>query len=256
MSTGRIIALIGGGLALTLAAVLAIAVFSGANPFGKIARLGDERREATIRRELLGAGYATYPAIAEHFPAEFDAMVTELAQAQADGADAATIGQRASGLLADIRRRHAAGLATAPAGPLRAIAELSLPLHTRVREAEGRETCNAFAIGGGAVLTRRSRTYTADIDAIGARLFAAMAAGEAADGTTPDTASDADWAVLSERALAAGLAQEALDDIAAQDPSRGDLCPTVVAMLEAILAMDGPVQERLLRGFAYAMAAN
>ena len=149
----------------------------------------DELALADFEREVRKYGITLYETIKEELPDEYEAFAREMIAVTAAGGDEGY--QKATALVAALRRKHAAQIQKAPDSVTSEILRLTVDLLKAVQQRESDALCAKVASQGGAALDPDDHFYqdffdrgaTATFRAIGAGLRNAASFREATDPT-------------------------------------------------------------------------
>ncbi len=193
--------------------------------------------------------------LADDFPNEFAALSASFAiiYAGPDATQNAVAGGRA---IADLGARFVTQIHQAPAADLLGLVKQMRGLHALVLKQAGPKICGGFSSGGSGVLYAAgiAGQYMGALDALSAAFFKAVAHAKAHP-TTTLVPVDADWKLAAQRIMADGGKQSFIDVIAKGDSKDPEICPAMVALLQAVTELQGDAGLRLRAAFAVNAAA-
>ena len=211
---------------------------------------------AAVDAELQAENVELLRIVKAGFPEEYAALTEDLSAALQRGAgqsELTTISQQA---MVKVRQTHADALLAAPDGQLREIISMSRGVHGAVREDEGREACNRFAIGGPPALGASLVNYVGALDRQGSVVMQAIADGRASGATPVEPVAAEEWDAARERALSDGASPAHVEALKELDQENGDLCAGLISLLGAMLSMDDSLGRRLRASYVRDLARN
>ena len=193
--------------------------------------------------------------LAAEFPDDYAALSAAFATAYA-GPDPTQNAVAGSKAIEDLSSRFLTQIHQAPAPDLLGIVGQMRGLHALVLKREGPKVCGQFSSGGSGVLyeTGIAGQYMGELDAMAAAFFKAVARAKQHP-TTTLAPIDADWKLVAQRLLADGGKKSFIDVIAKGDSKDPQICPAMVALLQAVTEVPGDAGLRLRAAFAVNAAA-
>ena len=240
--------------------VISVALLAGglflADRFYSVPAPPVDMSPAAVDAELQAQGIDLFRIVKAGFPQEYAALTQELSAALQQGAgqsDLALISQQA---MIRLRQTHSDALLAGPDEHMRKVITMSRDVHGAVREEEGREACNNFAIGGPPALGTSLVNYIEALDAQGSVVMEAIAKGRASKAEPVLPVAAEEWDAARERALADGASPAHLDALKELDQENGDLCAGLISLMDAMLAMDDSLGQRLRASYVRDLARN
>lgn len=190
------------------------------------------------------------------FPEQYGALTMALSEALRAGAGQAELAGISQDAMTNLRQMHADKILAAPDGTLREIVTMSRELHVSVRDAEGREACNRFAIGGPPTLGAELGKYLVPLDSQGTAVLQAIVAGRDSGAAPTEPATAEDWTAAQEHAVSIGSNPAHMQALTDLDQENGDLCAGLIGLLDAFADMETVQGRRLRASYVRDLARN
>jgi len=187
---------------------------------------------STMEAEIMAAAPELFGFLKGNFPEEFAGFVTTVETTVANGGSLDGLVQAH---LFELRGKYAAHLAGATDDALGALLTASIDLQKSVLDGEGPAACGTFAINGPAAFegTPAAAKYEDLMMAQTVLLLAAAKGGHDAP-VERAPAAEADWKVITDMMVEAGVSQGGFQAISTLDAANPELCASMLTMLEAM----------------------
>jgi hypothetical protein len=204
----------------------------------------------------------TFQAMKKYFPQEYENLISSSIADARGNVDGAELARRAAEFTANLRKLNSENYRMARVESMRQHLRSILPQYEYAKSRYGVQACNALSIGGGQGLLKiigndfnKDKTLLALFDESSATFFRLAAEGKALHLKHPEP-SDADWNVVLQRFIDAGMTQEDLSLVAgaAKYPNDPLLCDTSVKWLRGLIELDGELGKRVIPYVAGAIA--
>lgn len=196
-----------------------------------------------------------YGIMKTHFKSDFDELVKTAVTLVKSGAPENVLETTAANKIASIRRKYSSYVKFASGDTIKDMLQMSKEMYIDVFGTDGASVCNELAINGPLSVLNKSQVIMKHIEPQGIAYFEAVATAleKPAEYKEPN---EADWAALIEKMKAQGAPNHYVDILANDDVSNPEFCPTLIALLEALISMPGEQGRRLRASFASQMAAS
>lgn len=187
---------------------------------------------AALEAEIMAAAPELFGFLKGNFPQEFSGFVTLVETTIASGGSLDGLVQNH---LAELRQKYASHLTGASDASLSALLTASIALQQAVLEGEGPAACSSFAVNGPAVFEGMPEAAKYE-DLMMAQTVLLLAAAKGGHDAPVERApaAEADWKVVTDMMVEAGVSQSGFQAISSLDAANPELCPTLLTMLDAM----------------------
>ncbi|RWM34129.1 MAG: hypothetical protein E5Y01_23920 [Mesorhizobium sp.] len=209
---------------------------------------------ADVNAEIQKQDFQIFKAIAQEFPDDYDAMVSKITAVARSG-NAQDVRNASRQAVADLRRRYASLLPSAPDSNASEALSAQLDMLNHVMARETPATCNNYLRNGPDAIGSPSHDFMVDLDRIGATLFHAF--GAAKDSGLPAAAPvDQDWQLVADAFTRNGGTPAEMDAIASANQNFAGLCPAFAKLYTAALSLNGEPGRHIKTALLYELARN